>query len=59
MGAGLVEIDPDDNELTLTSKGFQFLLQDSTTQIWFLLMTYLRKLDEDQQAKNQENGVHT
>jgi len=33
------------NELKITSAGFQFLLQDSRTQIWSLLLQYLELAD--------------
>lgn len=36
---------PDDSDLTITSRGFQFLLEDVNTQLWDLLLSYLSMAD--------------
>jgi len=35
----------DINELEITNKGFQFLLQDVNTQVWAFLIQYLNMVD--------------
>jgi len=36
----------DENELQITNKGFQFLLQDVNTQVWAFLIQYLNMADD-------------
>jgi transcription initiation factor TFIIH subunit 4 len=36
---------PDDSDLTITSRGFQFLLEDVNTQLWDLFLSYLAMAD--------------
>lgn len=39
--AGLIENDGDSQETLITAAGFQFLLMDISSQIWFFLRKYL------------------
>ncbi|CAG8566902.1 8772_t:CDS:2 [Paraglomus occultum] len=39
--SGLMSLRLDNNELKITNKGFQFLLQDVNTQVWAFLLQYL------------------
>lgn len=45
--AGLMQRDANDaRQLNITSAGFQFLLQDVNSQLWALLLQYLRMAEE-------------
>ncbi|OUM70507.1 hypothetical protein PIROE2DRAFT_1383 [Piromyces sp. E2] len=41
----------DENELQITNKGFQFLLQDVNTQVWAFLIQYLNMADVNNFSK--------
>jgi transcription initiation factor TFIIH subunit 4 len=47
QAAGFVKIESQrDSTLEITSKGFQFLLMDRTSQLWIYLLNYLKYLEE-------------
>lgn len=41
----IFENERDTNSLCITNVGFQFLLQDTYTQIWTLLLAYIRTIE--------------
>ncbi|XP_069186076.1 general transcription factor IIH subunit 4 isoform X2 [Procambarus clarkii] len=45
LHAGLIESDESDN-MQITSSGFQFLLLDTASQVWFFILKYLETVTE-------------
>ncbi|KAK7076392.1 General transcription factor IIH subunit 4 [Halocaridina rubra] len=47
LHAGLIESDESENpNMTITSAGFQFLLLDTASQVWFFILKYLETVTE-------------
>jgi len=43
--------DPDDAPLVITQKGYDFMLQDNTQQVWHFVMQYLKSMETHSKAK--------
>ena len=41
INAGLLKFNSEDRSTAITSEGFQFLLMDTATQVWYFLLKYL------------------
>ncbi|XP_029157028.1 general transcription factor IIH subunit 4 [Nylanderia fulva] len=45
LHAGLMKIDETDGNLVITQAGFQFLLLDTASQVWYFILQYLDSLE--------------
>eukprot|EP00112_Aurelia_sp_Birch-Aquarium-sp1_P019487 Seg4826.2 transcript_id=Seg4826.2/GoldUCD/mRNA.D3Y31 product="General transcription factor IIH subunit 4" protein_id=Seg4826.2/GoldUCD/D3Y31 len=44
--AGLLRLQPEDRTTSITSAGFQFLLMDTVSQVWYFMLQYLEATDQ-------------